>query len=44
MGCYAENQTRDLPIAMLYSDSLTLDKCICHCLNHSYSYAGLQAT
>jgi len=44
MGCFADNQTRDLPNAMLHSDSLTLDKCLCHCQNHSYSYAGLQAT
>jgi hypothetical protein len=42
MGCFADNNQRDLSAYLIDRGILTIDICISTCRSNNYAYAGLQ--
>jgi hypothetical protein len=42
VGCYADQNERDMSFFLMNDPSLTIALCVSKCLSNNYSYAGVQ--
>ena len=42
VGCFVDDETRDLPHRQIDSDTMTPDSCALHCIGYQYQYMSTQ--
>ncbi len=42
LGCFKDNDSRDLPYRAYYDSQNTVSRCISECLKLNYQYAGVE--
>jgi hypothetical protein len=42
VGCYADQNIRDMSVLIMNDPSLTIAMCVSKCQSNNYSYAGVQ--